>query len=73
MLTLIFVILLFVIFGKILGLAVKAAWGISKIVCTVVLLPLILVGLVLKGLIEIALPVLLIVGIGSLFFPKIIK
>lgn len=70
MLTLIFMILMVVIFGKIIGFAIKAAWGISKIVCTVVLLPLFLVGLVLVGLIKIALPVLLVVGIVSLLIPK---
>lgn len=67
MLTFLFFILMIVVFGKILGFAIKAAWGISKIVCSVVLFPLFLVGLVIKGLIEIALPVLLIVGIVAMF------
>lgn len=70
MLTLIFTILMVLVFGKVIGFALKAAWGLSKIVCTVVLLPLCLVGLVLIGLSKIALPVLLIIGICSLFFPK---
>ncbi len=70
MLTLIFMILMVAIFGKMIGFAIKAAWGISKIVCMVVLLPLFLVGLVLVGLIKIALPVLLVVGIVSLLIPK---
>ena len=70
MLTLIFTILMFLIFGKILGFAIKAAWGVTKIVCTVVLFPLFLIGLVLKGLIAIALPVLLIVGLVCLFSSK---
>ena len=63
MLTLLFTILMFLVFGKLLGFAFKAAWGISKIICSVVLLPLFLIGLVLQGLIAIALPVLLIVGL----------
>ena len=67
MLNFIFIILLIVVFGKILGFALKAAWGLSKIVCSVVLLPLLLVGLVIWGLVEIALPILLIVGVISLF------
>lgn len=67
MLTLIFIILMLVVFGKILGFAIRATWGISRIVFSVVLIPLFLVGLVLKGLIAIALPVLIIVGIISLF------
>lgn len=66
MMSILFTILMFMIFGKIFGFAIKAAWGISKIVCTVVLLPLILIGLVFMGLIGIALPVLLIVGVISL-------
>ena len=70
MLTLIFTILILLIFGKIIGFAVKAAWGISKIICTVVLLPLFLIGLVFAGLIGIAFPILLIVGIVSLLIPK---
>lgn len=73
MLTLLFVVLMVLVFGKILGFAVKAAWGLSKIVCTVVLLPLILIGLVIKGLIAIALPVLLIVGVIAVFFPKVLR
>ena len=47
MLTLLFFVLLLSIFGKILGFAIRATWGISKIVFSVVLLPLFLIGLVL--------------------------
>lgn len=67
MLTFVFTILMIIVFGKILGFAIKAAWGLSKIVCFVILLPLFLVGLVLKGLLEIAFPVLLVAGFLSLF------
>lgn len=73
MLTLLFTVLLFLVFGKILIFAVKAAWGISKIVCTVVLLPLVLIGLVFVGLIKLAVPVLLILGVASLLMPKLMK
>ena len=66
MLTMLFIILMLIIFGKLIGFALKAAWGISKIVCTVVLLPLFLIGLVFAGLIGIAFPILLVVGIVSL-------
>ena len=67
MMTLIFVILLVAVFGNVLKIAVKAAWGLSKMVCTVVLLPLVLLGLVFKGLIAIAFPILLIVGVIAVF------
>lgn len=70
MLSMVFGIMMVLIFGKILGFALKAAWGLSKIVCTVLLLPLLLVVLVIVGLIQIALPILLIVGIVSLCLPK---
>ena len=66
MFEIIFFILMIVVFGKILKFAVKAAWGLSKIVVSVVLLPLFLIGLVFKGLMAIALPVLIIIGIVSL-------
>lgn len=71
MLTLIFLVMMILVFGKILGFAVKAAWGMSKIICAVVFLPLLLIGLVLIGLVKIALPVLFIVGCVSLLLPKI--
>ena len=71
MLTLIFLVMMILVFGKILGFAIRAAWGVSKIVCTVVFLPVLLVGLVLIGLVKIALPILLIVGGVSLLLPKI--
>ncbi|MBQ6835261.1 MAG: hypothetical protein IJO55_12725 [Lachnospiraceae bacterium] len=66
MLTFLFFILMLAVFGKILGFAIKATWSISKIVFSVVLLPLFLVGLVLKGLLTLALPILVIIGIISL-------
>lgn len=71
MLTLLFTILMLLVFGKILVFAIKAAWGISKIVCTIVLLPILLVGLVVIGLVKIALPILLVVGILSILVPKL--
>lgn len=39
MFTLIFVILMFMVFGKLLVFAIKAAWGITKIIWTIVVLP----------------------------------
>ena len=67
MLTIISFILMFMIFGRILKFAIKAAWGISKIICSVVLLPIFLICLLLVGFVEIALPILVIVGIISMF------
>ena len=61
MLTLLFIILMFGIFGKMIGLAFRATWGITKIFFRLIFL--VLIGLVLEGLIYIALPLLVIVGI----------
>ena len=66
MLSLLFIIFFFWIFGKMMVFAFRASWGIMKIMFTLVFLPLILFGLLIRGLVYIALPVLLIVGICSL-------
>lgn len=67
MLSLIFWIMMLLIFGNVLMFAIKAAWGISKVICTVVLLPLVLVVMVLAGLIKLAFPILAVIGLISLF------
>lgn len=67
MLSLLFVILFFMIFGRMIGFAFKATWGIFKVVTFLVFLPLILVGLVVGGLLSIAFPILLVVGVANLF------
>ena len=63
MLTFIFVCLMF---GKLIGLAFKMTWGITKVLFTLVFLPVILIALVIGGLVTIALPILIVVGIISL-------
>ncbi len=67
MLSLLFIILFFMIFGRMIGFAFKATWGIFKVVTFLVFLPLILVGLVVGGLLSIAFPILLVVGVVNLF------
>ena len=67
MLNLLFAILMIMVFGKLIGFAIRAAWGISKVIVTLVFLPLILIGLVLGGLIYLALPILIVVGLVALF------
>lgn len=71
MLGLLFTILMIVVFGKIFGFALKATWGITKIIFSIVLLPIFLIALVFMGLIWIAFPVLLVIGIVSLFACKV--
>ncbi|MDD6037251.1 MAG: hypothetical protein PUD20_00400 [bacterium] len=67
MLSILFTIMMLIVFGKLLGFALKATWGITKIIFSIVLLPIGLIVLAVMGLMWIALPVLLIVGIASIF------
>ena len=66
MMTVLFAILMFLIFGKMIGLAFRATWGLTKIIFHVVLLPVFLIVLVVAGFMYIALPLLIIVGIVML-------
>ena len=66
MLTLLFVICMFVVFGKAAGLALRGAWGLTKILLSLVFFPIILIGMVFSGLIVLALPALIIFGILTL-------
>ena len=56
-------ILMLIVFGKLIGFAFRAAWGITKIFFGLIFLPVILIAMVIGGLIYIALPILAIVGI----------
>ncbi|MCI8598164.1 MAG: hypothetical protein HFJ10_06965 [Lachnospiraceae bacterium] len=66
MLTLLFVVLVFIIFGKLLMFALKASWGLIKILFSIVFLPLILIALLFMGLTYLALPILVIAGVISI-------
>lgn len=66
MMMLIFAVLFVYIFGKMLKLAVKAAWGITKVLVNLVFLPIVLLALVFKGMVSLAIPVLAVVGIIGL-------
>ncbi len=66
MLTFLFFVLLFGIFGKLIWLAVRAAWGISKIVFSIVFLPVVVLVLFFSGLVYVALGLLVVIGIVSL-------
>lgn len=65
MLTSLFIILMFAVFGKMIIFAFKASWGILKILLTIIIFPLFLIGLFFSGLVYIALILLVIAGIVS--------
>jgi TM2 domain-containing membrane protein YozV len=66
MLTMAFVILFFVVFGKLLKFALKATWGLTKLTLAFIFLPLILVAIVVCKLIIMAVPVLVFIGLLAL-------
>ena len=66
MLTIIFWILMLAVFGKLLVFGIKVGWGIMKILLTVGFLPVIMTGMVLGGLLSLAFPILIVVGIIAL-------
>lgn len=65
MLTALFIILMFAVFGKMIIFAFKASWGILKVLLTIIIFPLFLIGLFFSGMVYIALILLLIAGIVS--------
>lgn len=66
MLEILFTICMIWVFGKLLLFGIRAAWGISKFLVTIVFMPLILIALVFAGLIYVAFPILVVIGIVSL-------
>ncbi len=63
MLELIFIILLVILVFKLFMFDIRASWGIIKILCSTLIFPILLVGMVFAGLIYLAFPLLLVVGI----------
>lgn len=63
MLTLLFTILMIMVFGKLIIWAIKATWGITKVLVTIVFFPIILIGLACAGAIYLALILLIIGGV----------
>ena len=70
MLGILFFIFMVLIFGNMMMLAVKMAWGITKVLGTLVFLPIFLIVLVFVGLLKLAFPILVIIGVLSLFSMK---
>ena len=71
MITLLFCILMFTVFGKLALLAIRAAWGISKVLFCLVFAPLFLIILLISGLVYIALPLLVIGALVSFVAAKV--
>lgn len=66
MLELIFLICMIGIFGKLCIFGMHAAWSITKLLFTVVFLPILLLVLLFSGVVGLAIPILAVVGIVAL-------
>lgn len=65
MLSLLFAIGMIWIFGKLFFLGLKATWGITKFLVTIVLLPLALIIMAVSGFFYIAFVILIVGGIAA--------
>ena len=65
MLEILFAICMLWVFGKLFIFGIKVAWGLTKILFFIIFLPVILIGMVIGGLIYIAFPILVLIGIIS--------
>lgn len=60
---LLFIILMFLVFGAVLKFAIRATWGILKLIVGLVILPILFVVMVFGGLLTLAVPLLILLGI----------
>ncbi|MBR0140119.1 MAG: hypothetical protein IJM17_07525 [Firmicutes bacterium] len=70
MLILIFSIMMAAVFGRLFIFSLRCAWGIGRVVFTLLFLPLLLILAAARGLISLALPVLVVYGLVSLLRPQ---
>lgn len=66
MITLVFTVLLISVIVEMLVFSAKLVWNIGKVICCVIFFPVVLIGLAMSGLIVLAIPLLLAVGIITL-------
>lgn len=66
MFTLLFFILFMIVFGNLIRLAFRLTWGIFKVVGALIIVPAILIGMFAVGMVYIALPVVVMIGVGEL-------
>ena len=67
MLVVIFAILMLALFGKLIMLAIKASWGILKVLVCIVFFPVLLIVLFASGLIWLAIILAIVAGLASIF------
>ena len=70
MLNFIFTIMMAVVFGRLLAFSVRFAWGIGRVLVTLLFMPLLIIGAAAQGLMALALPLLVVMGLASLLRPQ---
>ena len=70
MLTFIFSIILFWAIWKIAVLGIRLTWGIFKFIFSVVLFPIVLIGIFVAGLAYVAIPIAIVAGLIALITGK---
>ncbi len=55
-------VLMLMIFGYVLSFGLRMAWHMTKIICSVFFLPVILIGLLIAGFSFVVLPILIVIG-----------
>ena len=70
MLTLLFVIMMIGVFGRLAGFAFSMSWGLLRVLLTLIFLPVIIIACFAGGLLFLAFPVLAVIGLVSLFTPR---
>ena len=63
MFTIISLIFFMMVFGRLLGFAFRVGWGLLKISAYLIFLPAIVLMLIFGGIVYVALPILLVVGL----------
>ena len=71
MMTIIFFAAFIWVFFKLFVLGIKAAGGIARVLCTILLLPTFILGLFLMEMVSAAIIVLVVVGLGVIFYKAI--
>ena len=61
-----FTIFMIAFFFKMIGFAFRMAWGLTKVLFGIIILPAVLIGLAVFGLVRFAFPILLIVSVVML-------
>ena len=65
---LLFGVLLFAMFGNIFRFGLRMAWGFWQLAFTIILFPLILFGVLITGIVQFALPLVIIYFLYRIFF-----